>query len=109
MKSELLHLLAKLKSDHPDFQNLILCPNGASMACLQHGYKRFESLDALEAYAWPQPSEAPQALECGGAVQTETPLSLSSPTLPIIHEPTPRTSGYLATLPNPQSQIPNPK
>lgn len=54
MKSELLHLLAKLKSDHPDFNNLIISPNGTAMACLQHGCRRFENLDALEAYAWPQ-------------------------------------------------------
>jgi hypothetical protein len=54
MKSELIHLLAKLKADHPDFQNLIIASNGVAMACLQHGYRRFETLTDLESYAWPQ-------------------------------------------------------
>jgi hypothetical protein len=53
MKSELIHLLAKLKADHPDFQNLIIAGNGVAMACLQHGYRRFETLTDLESYAWP--------------------------------------------------------
>lgn len=54
MKSELIHLLQKLKAEHPDFQNIVISHNGVAMACLQHGYRRFETLDALEAYAWPQ-------------------------------------------------------
>jgi hypothetical protein len=57
MKSELIHLLAKLKADHPDFQNLIIASNGVAMACLQHGYRRFETLTDLESYAWPPQEE----------------------------------------------------
>jgi hypothetical protein len=61
MKSELLHLLAKLKAEHPDAQNIVIPIAGRSIAVtLQHGVRRFETLDALEAYAWPL-ENAPQA------------------------------------------------
>jgi hypothetical protein len=53
MKSELIHLLHKLKAEHPDFQNLLIGGNGNCMVVLHHGCRRFETLDALEAYAWP--------------------------------------------------------
>lgn len=81
MKSELKHLLSKLKTEHPDFQNIVISHNGVSMACLQHGYLRFETLDALEAYAWPQSetvgspasAPAPKALETSGYIDAKLP------------------------------------
>lgn len=56
MKSELLHLLAKIRTDHPDAQNIIIPVNGHGApisVVLQHGCKRFETLEAVESYMWP--------------------------------------------------------
>jgi hypothetical protein len=57
LKSELIHLLSKLKAEHPDAQNIIIPMSGSSVTVtLQHGVRRFETLDSIEAYAWPQPA-----------------------------------------------------
>lgn len=61
MKAELLHLLAKLKAEYPDFQSLVITPNGVASAVRQHGCERFETLNALEAYAWPPAPQTPTA------------------------------------------------
>jgi hypothetical protein len=63
MKPELVHLLQTLKSAHPDFQNIVIFPNGLAIASLRYGTLRFESLDDLESYAWPQSgSKNPQPI-----------------------------------------------
>lgn len=61
MKAELLHLLEKLKADYPDFQGVFITPNGVASAVRQHGCERFETLNALEEYAWPAASQTPTA------------------------------------------------
>lgn len=76
MKSELIHLLQKLKADHPDFQNLLIPHSGAPIfAVLQHTTRRFETLDALEAYAWPPEAGTNQA----GTVAPRGPSIENSP------------------------------
>lgn len=55
MKSELIHLLAKLRIDYPDAKGLMIPIDGeAVLVVRQHNTARFESFDALEAYAWPE-------------------------------------------------------
>lgn len=88
MKPELLHLLSKLKTEHPDATTIIIPITGSPVFVnLQHGYRRFENLDALESYAWPQEEQV-------GTVAPRGPNAL-----PIITEPIPRTSGYIVTNP----------
>jgi hypothetical protein len=92
MKSELRHLLQKLKSEHPDFQNLVISSNGVTMAVRQHGTIRFESLDELEAYAWPSmgsPASAPAS--------PSVPQVPSVPSLPFVSLDPPATSGFIQT------------
>jgi hypothetical protein len=86
MKSELIHLLAKLKADHPDFQNLLIASNGVAMACLQHGYRRFETLTDLESYAWPGEvgTDAPRG-PLGNDGSSDTLVTLDPPATASFH------------------------
>jgi hypothetical protein len=80
MKSELTHLLQKLKAEHLDFQNLTIPSTGAPILAIGRWgvVRRFESLDALEAYAWPQMGStdpvAPSAQDKVGSVAPRGPL-----------------------------------
>lgn len=73
MKSELRHLLDKLKAEYPDFQNIIIAGNGTALAIRQHGAIRFESLDAMEAYAWPQPPQVGREASEAGCPSAPSP------------------------------------
>jgi hypothetical protein len=66
LKSELLHLLEKLKADHPDFKALMIFQNGSSRVVGNQSQRQFANLDALEAYTWP-PQESEQV---GGTPRT---------------------------------------
>jgi hypothetical protein len=52
MKAELRHLLDKLKAEREGFQSLVLTANGKAMAVYRWEPLHFDSLDALEAWAY---------------------------------------------------------
>ena len=60
MKSELRHLLDKLKADYSDFQNITISSTGVTFAMRRHGIVRFESLNALEEYAYLRAQSFPE-------------------------------------------------
>lgn len=66
MKAELLHLLDRLRTEHPDFHHLIISHTGAVLAVTRFGtVEGLNTLASLETFAWPQkdssPSPAPQS------------------------------------------------
>jgi putative hemolysin len=63
MKSEMRNLLDRLQS-HPNleqFQTLHVFPNGRVSAVYRNGSMRFDDLDALEKFAYPQDDAATEA------------------------------------------------
>jgi hypothetical protein len=99
MKSELLHLLNKLSTAHADFQNIVIPVTGGPVfITLQHGFRRFESLDELELWTYRKPTECTLLCE-------RDPHGLGKNACD--HKG--RCIHCAATLPNPQSAIPNPK
>lgn len=116
MKSELTHLLHKLAADYPDFTQLTISRTGVSVAARQHGLQRFETLDALEAYAWPQVGrDVPSAPSVGcndplppsaqdaraaSALECARSAPLSDAQLTTLNSPLPTepTSGFLQVI-----------
>lgn len=65
MKSELRHLLDKLKAERPGFQQLAISHNGRAMAIYNGAPIHFDSLDAIEAWTYrPAPSAPTEHDQC---------------------------------------------
>jgi hypothetical protein len=92
MKSELLHLLEKLKTDHPDFKALMIFRNGSAMVVGNQSSRQFANLDAIESYMWPVEASQPTTHERRNPDPDREP-----PSLPSVQLDPPATSGYIAT------------
>jgi hypothetical protein len=60
VRAELRHLLDKLKAEREGFQSLVLYANGKSMAVFRWEPICFDSLDALEAWAYALAAAEPE-------------------------------------------------
>ncbi|HUS37332.1 MAG TPA: hypothetical protein VM680_18440 [Verrucomicrobiae bacterium] len=114
MKSELRHLLDKLKAEKPNFKQLVFSHNGRSMAVYGGAPILFESLDELEAWLYrPAPSSAKEHEQCqcakcvelrkgsspavAGLAPSAQDVGNLSPQSSVLATPKPITSGYLQT------------